>query len=179
MRSQIQALLDDNKGVSPVIGVILMVAITVILAAVIGGFVLNLGGDLQQAPQAQITVEDAADTYETGTDNDAAFNISHNGGDKLSLSNFQIILSDADGSDDATFESGTWAVGTGGSDNTVHVTKDGTQVTNGDDLNVGQQLVIEQDTNGNAATLTTGDYEVRIIHVPSESIIVDTTVELQ
>jgi|APHM01.1.fsa_nt_gi archaeal flagellin N-terminal-like domain len=42
--SDIKAFLfDDDRGVSPVIGVILMVAITVILAAVIAAFVLGLG----------------------------------------------------------------------------------------------------------------------------------------
>lgn len=38
----------DNRGVSPVIGVILMVAITVILAAVIASFVLGFGGNVSQ-----------------------------------------------------------------------------------------------------------------------------------
>lgn len=33
---------NKDRGVSPVVGVILMVAITVILAAVIGTFVLDL-----------------------------------------------------------------------------------------------------------------------------------------
>ncbi|MDI9610447.1 MAG: type IV pilin N-terminal domain-containing protein [Archaeoglobales archaeon] len=37
----------DEKGVSPVIGVILMVAITVILAAVIASFVFGLGGTVK------------------------------------------------------------------------------------------------------------------------------------
>ena len=41
---RLKALLaDDENAVSPVIGVILMVAITVILAAVIASFVLGLG----------------------------------------------------------------------------------------------------------------------------------------
>ena len=38
---------DDSRAVSPVIGVILMVAITVILAAVIGTFVLGLGDSVE------------------------------------------------------------------------------------------------------------------------------------
>ncbi|WP_394349451.1 type IV pilin [Halorubrum halophilum] len=42
---------------SPVIGVILMVAITVILAAVIGTFVLGLGESVEQNPTAGVTVE--------------------------------------------------------------------------------------------------------------------------
>ncbi|GGL27668.1 hypothetical protein GCM10009037_09070 [Halarchaeum grantii] len=50
--------LDDDRGVSPVIGVILMVAITVILAAVIGTFVLGLGSQVgNNAPQASFSYE--------------------------------------------------------------------------------------------------------------------------
>lgn len=66
----------NNRGVSPVIGVILMVAITVILAAVIGAFVLGLGDDLgnSSGPQASLSFDgDAAD----------GVTISHNGGDNL------------------------------------------------------------------------------------------------
>jgi flagellin-like protein len=39
---------EDERGVSPVIGVILMVAITVILAAVIASFVLGFGSSVSQ-----------------------------------------------------------------------------------------------------------------------------------
>ena len=45
---QLKEFLDDDRAVSPVIGVILMVAITVILAAVIGTFVLGLGDQVSQ-----------------------------------------------------------------------------------------------------------------------------------
>lgn len=47
---------DESKGVSPVIAVILMVAITVILAAVIGMFVLDLGDNSTQQ-NAQVGLE--------------------------------------------------------------------------------------------------------------------------
>jgi flagellin-like protein len=47
---------DDSRAVSPVIGVILMVAITVILAAVIGTFVLGLGDSVQTNVQAGASV---------------------------------------------------------------------------------------------------------------------------
>ena len=54
---------NDDRGVSPVIGVILMVAITVILAAVIGTFVLGLGDQIgDTAPQASFDVDSADDT---------------------------------------------------------------------------------------------------------------------
>jgi len=47
----------DSKAVSPVIGVILMVAITVILAAVIGTAVLGLGEGVNEEATAGATVE--------------------------------------------------------------------------------------------------------------------------
>src|SRR6056297_4157035 len=62
---------SDDRAVSPVIGVILMVAITVILAAVIGTFVLGLGDQLgDTAPQATFTIDgntsDSIDITKTG-----------------------------------------------------------------------------------------------------------------
>ena len=47
-----------NSGVSPVVGVILMVAVTVILAAVIGSFVLDLGGSVSQSAQAGVSFDE-------------------------------------------------------------------------------------------------------------------------
>jgi len=47
----------DNEAVSPIVGVILMVAVTVILAAVIGVFLLDQGGDTGDAASAGITVD--------------------------------------------------------------------------------------------------------------------------
>jgi flagellin-like protein len=50
-----------EDGVSPVVGVILMVAVTVILAAVIGSFVLDLGSNVQANPQAGVTFSQSGD----------------------------------------------------------------------------------------------------------------------
>ncbi|MDS0299441.1 type IV pilin N-terminal domain-containing protein [Halogeometricum sp. S1BR25-6] len=71
---KLKQLFTDDSAVSPVIGVILMVAITVILAAVIGTFVLNLGGSVSQTtPQASFgfnfedgTTDNVTITHETG-----------------------------------------------------------------------------------------------------------------
>ena len=52
----------NDMGVSPVIGVILMVAVTVILAAVIGSFVLGLGSNVEQNPQAGVTFDQDGDS---------------------------------------------------------------------------------------------------------------------
>ena len=54
----LKKLFTEDRAVSPVIGVILMVAITVILAAVVGAFVLGLGDRVSEtAPTAQISFE--------------------------------------------------------------------------------------------------------------------------
>ncbi|WP_265109751.1 type IV pilin N-terminal domain-containing protein [Halosolutus halophilus] len=49
---------EEERAVSPVIGVILMVAITVILAAVIAAFVLDLGSGLENQAQAGVSISD-------------------------------------------------------------------------------------------------------------------------
>ena len=53
---------EEDRAVSPVIGVILMVAITVILAAVIGAFVIGIGGEQDNAPTASIDFDQETDT---------------------------------------------------------------------------------------------------------------------
>jgi flagellin-like protein len=75
MMEKFKSMIENDRGVSPVIGVILMVAITVILAAVIGTFVLGLGDSLGASqPSAQIGVS------LNSSDN---VTLSHNGGDSI------------------------------------------------------------------------------------------------
>jgi len=72
----------DDDAVSPVIGVILMVAITVILAAVIGTFVLGLGDQVSDsAPQANFNFEFQ------GSD---VASVTHDGGNSISDSNLDV-----------------------------------------------------------------------------------------
>ncbi|AQL41761.1 hypothetical protein BV210_03075 [Halorientalis sp. IM1011] len=78
---QVRQLLEEDDAVSPVIGVILMVAITVILAAVIASFVLGLGGSQQQTPQASFSWD-----YNNVTDSDkteGVVEVGHNSGDSI------------------------------------------------------------------------------------------------
>jgi len=84
---------ESERAVSPVIGVILMVAITVILAAVIGSFVLGIGGDIEQAPQVQLEVSDVSST--SGSSGDELFVVSHNGGDELSFNDLSITVEES------------------------------------------------------------------------------------
>ena len=70
----LKKLFTEERAVSPVIGVILMVAITVILAAVIGAFVLGIGGDQSSTPSATLGIE---------ADGDETIAVEHNGGESI------------------------------------------------------------------------------------------------
>lgn len=58
-----------EKGVSPVVGVILMVAITVIIAAVVANFVLDLGQQLGSDADASVTFDEEIDNFSQDTYN--------------------------------------------------------------------------------------------------------------
>ncbi len=59
-----QSFRNADEAVSPVIGVILMVAITVVLAAVVFVLVSDLGGDNSSAPAISFTKDDSRDRIE-------------------------------------------------------------------------------------------------------------------
>ena len=80
---------DDSRAVSPVIGVILMVAITVILAAVIGTFVLGLGDSVESAPQASFNFD-----YDD-TSGSEQVTIRHRGGDNIDTSKLEVRVNGA------------------------------------------------------------------------------------
>jgi len=83
----LKTLVQDDDAVSPVIGVILMVAITVILAAVIATFVLGLGDSLSnQAPQASFScdIDDGTVTMTGGDELDPSTITVENGGEVTS-----------------------------------------------------------------------------------------------
>ena len=77
----LKRIFNDNKAVSPVIGVVLMVAITVILAAAIGSSVFGQG-TAEPAPQANLAIEPISIS---ATDNAATVRIEHLGGDPINF----------------------------------------------------------------------------------------------
>lgn len=96
----VDKLLDDDTGVSPVIGVILMVAVTVIIAAVIGSSVLGLSESVSETPPtAQFEAENlGSETY--GDPYNTAYThtypnvieVTHNGGEDIDPSNIKITV---------------------------------------------------------------------------------------
>lgn len=55
------ALHSSDRGVSPVIGVVLILVITVSLSAIAGAFVLDLGRDVDSSPQVGVSIEQYED----------------------------------------------------------------------------------------------------------------------
>ena len=91
-----------NRAVSPVVGVALLIAIAVILAAVIGAVVLGLGTGGADTPQAQLLAD-----IDTDADNaDDAFEMVHNGGEPLDMDEIVFTYGEeeyeADGVDELT-----------------------------------------------------------------------------
>jgi flagellin-like protein len=136
-------LFADDDAVSPVIGVIMMVAITVILAAVIGTFVLTLGNEGETPePQAKFTLDDPS----SGT-----LDITHENGDPIEES--QITVVDSEGNA-ATCESGPsdWP---------------DTEITAGDSCTIDGlsgdgtvRVTWESEDGSNTGTLATFDYDI-------------------
>jgi flagellin-like protein len=165
---KIGKLNKNEEGVSPVIGVILMVAITVILAAVIATFVFGMGGSLNEAPPTvSITAQNNA------ADSTLDLKITHSGGELLKGSEWKISVVDE-------------------GDAPVYVSSVAT-----DDFQVGGQIKMNGTVNPADSTFdfttnswtyapsssfyfVTGDkYDVKIVHIPSSSLVLDTVVEVR
>ncbi|MFC7115835.1 type IV pilin [Natronoarchaeum sp. GCM10025703] len=139
---------DDERAVSPVIGVILMVAITVILAAVIGAFVIGIGDDQQEVPTASFNFDQSGSSP-------VEVDVTHQSGDTLQQGNIDVTV---DG-DQAESGSGNpvWASTgeiTAGSSVTVDH-KDGSQLAGGETI----RIVWTSDSGGDSSVLT--DYDVQ------------------
>jgi flagellin-like protein len=89
---RLKQLLNDDDAVSPVIGVILMVAITVILAAVIATFVLGLGEQVSDTtPNANLEGEWSSNQTEVGASGDIVLEITHTSGPTLEEGSISIV----------------------------------------------------------------------------------------
>jgi len=167
----------DDRAVSPVIGVILMVAITVILAAVIGTFVLGLGYSLSDtSPQASLGINDAPNNYDSSVDGQEAFRINHNGGDDLVGQDIRIVIR----SDNTNAIVGQWddESFTDGSGNSVdlNATVNGATLNSDTTISTGDRVSI----NDTASALTDNNqYQVSVVFKPSGEPVADQRVTLQ
>ena len=96
---ELKQFFRDDDAVSPVIGVILMVAITVILAAVIASFVLGLGDSAgDAAPQVSVSCDLGG----------SSTSMTHDGGNELTGENIEIVGNgNVNGGPSSTFTAGS------------------------------------------------------------------------
>lgn len=99
---------ENDSAVSPVVGVMLMLVVTIIIAAVVSGFAGGLAGETKKAPQASIMVDPVIEAIQdTNTSNyepDYPTNFTaknglvfeHAGGDGFALSEIAIQLKSQD-----------------------------------------------------------------------------------
>ena len=82
-------LVRDKKAVSPVVGVMLMLVVTVILAAVVSSYSGGLTGTQKKAPQASVAVE--IESMESSSHWPGKFVIKHLGGDPIVTKNVKLV----------------------------------------------------------------------------------------
>jgi len=154
----------DEKGVSPVIGVILMVAATIVIAAVVLGM---LGGF--KAPTTTPVASISAENYVETSEKDIIIN--HNGGDTLKANDFEISV-----------------VEVGNASNYIKI---------GENFKAGDSIFVKSTTTntttaGNVTyyssnnTICGGDpltdgkkYNVKIKHISSNTVLLDTVVTVR
>jgi len=167
----------NEEAVSPVIGVILMVAITVILAAVIAAFVFGLGGSQQAAPTASIVASNNPDT--SGAD----MKIQHKGGDLLKGGDWKVSLVKAGDAPNYITSEKMNDFGVG---NQI-VTLNKTDVSPGANyINLTNSTIKFVDVDGVfvaapavAALASAQKYDVKLVHIPSNAMLLDQVVEVR
>lgn len=89
----------DDGAIAPVLGILLMVAIAVILAAIVGTYALGIGSDVTNTPpQTQWTF----DTHSS------AVEITHKGGDTVDVDEIRVTDGGSTNCDSQGTTTGTW-----------------------------------------------------------------------
>jgi len=163
---RIKELFADNEAVSPVIGVILMVAITVILAAVIASFVLGLGSQTQTTPQASFSVDYSSSSNPIGgTGGSATYDgnltITHDSGDPIVYTELYIRGDGIMDSSNTNATNDTWLAYNNAEDENGEPTASSTSSGQTE----GQTAVVAGDR---AKLGATSDYELRVVFESTE-----------
>ena len=155
---QLKNLFKDDDAVSPVIGVILMVAITVILAAVIASFVLGLG---DTADEVQPNTNFALDNIDNEGEEEPELTVTLTDGDAIDFEELVLRGSAVDGEADDWQAGDTWNTG-----QSITIADD----TEPDDLSwdnpdsepedVTLNIVWEESGGDNSATLASYDFDL-------------------
>lgn len=169
MTARLSSFRTDDSAVSPVIGTLLMVSITVILAAVIGSFVLGLGAQFDGTPpRALISIQDV-----NASQHELTFH--HEGRDHLVADQTTIKVLGPTGGDEFTIRSDSPAqFGTGDRfvlNTNRNASGSGSRFIPSGDWGSGTW---EMDLTGTPFTFSSGNsLRVMFVDEPSGQIVVD------
>jgi len=155
-----------------VIGVILMVAITVILAAVIGAFVLDIGGSQEVTPQSQISISPDSDfdADSTASSGNEIFNVDHSGGDTIQSDEIKLVIRNTDGDEITSFSD--IQSGTTSSSPALEITSGASSYSTGD------RFTVAKESAGDISSNIDNDQRIQIqlIHTPSDAVLTESTI---
>ena len=141
-------ILRDQRGVSPVIGVILMVAITVVMGAVVASFAYGYFGNITETPNVVLSVLDDP------TDSNSLL-VKHNGGESIVASDWKCSI-------------------TAGKEAVTDFTSQ--TLTGANAISTGTTLDVTDITTDGTTDIAAGWYHFIAVHVPSDAILLDTNV---
>ena len=149
--------LRDQRGVSPVIGVILMVAITVVMGAVVAGFVYGYLGTTPKAPNVALSlIDDPTDQI--------SFLLKHSGGESIGADEWKCSVTDGKEST------------TDFTPSVVTVAPSNTGLSTGSVIDIGYESDVDTGLYTAGTAIVSGWYHVVAVHVGSDAILLDTNV---
>ena len=149
--------LRDQRGVSPVIGVILMVAITVVMGAVVASFAYGYFGNITETPNVVLSViDDPTDS--------ASLILKHSGGESVAANDWKCSVTDGK---EAATDFTPSAVTDAPSD---------TALSTGVAIDITDQSDVDTGVYTTGTTITAGWYHVVVVHLPSDAVLLDTNV---
>ncbi len=182
--------LKDRRGVSPVIGVILMVAITVVMAAGIAAWMYGYGMP-KKVPNMSATLVDDARVTLTGTASQRVAMLTIHGGPNIAPSELRCVVTytDVAGSTELTrtLDGASWSstsnitMGTTGAAGTDAIVLAWVDSDGSSDISAGDRLDFAKNTAAGAGkeVKANTDFTVKLIHKPSESVLVDQTIKVR
>ena len=185
--------IDDTRAASSVIGVILVVALTVILGAFVGTFVLGLDNPLREpAPVVSLSAADSSANAPPprGPTNGAITNwaeISHNSGEAIRANEVKILVKNSGGTTVATLEqsnSYSYFESDNDANDYLRLYNDSSQssaVDTTSTLAAGETWYIAVDNaryKAGVFAFPDGQYTIVMVHKPSQSIIAQSKVTI-
>lgn len=169
-----------DPAVSPVVGVVLMVAITVMLAATIGSFVIGMGASIGRTPpHAELTAMDAPERFQVNSSGRRSFiQIHHNGGDSLVLDKVELVIRTVS-TNDMVLEKTDEMAGTDSNDSPWNITVNGEPIADVDRFDPGDVMEITHTNNTVSGGPNDDEYAVIVIDQQSGQPILDTKIRVR